>query len=144
MDQALTARREALSASDEPRERWDAAKIKTYGQELTRLLQAQDLVQGEVLGVSRVLSTQIRRPNDAELASFGAQVGATAAVWSSRPAGVADEVTRETVFWDSYGPDWYYDGRGRARRSAFPERQVGSVPVVVSREQYEIVVFWLR
>jgi hypothetical protein len=144
MEQALAARRQALSESDIPRERWTSGQIETYSNEMARLLQAQDLGSSQVLGVSRVLSTKIRRPDDEELAAFGGQIGASSAVWATRPAGTADEVSRETVFWDSYGPDWYYDGKGRSRRSAFPERQVGSVPVVVSREQHEVVVFWLR
>lgn len=144
MEQALAARRQALSQTDEPRERWSADQIERYSAEIARFLQAQDLSPTQVLGVSRILSTKIRRPDDAELATFGNQINATSAIWASRSAGTADEVSRETVFWDSYGPDWYYDGRGRTRRSAFPERQVGSVPVVVSREQFEVVVFWLR
>lgn len=144
MSQTLTEAERAATESDVHPDDWSAERRRAADSELLRGLQVSgDAATITILGQSEFRTVRDLRPDgrdEAELAAFAREVGATDVIWSSVDLGKADTIVQRPVSTIRYGSIWdrYY---GDSRRGF--DRATSWVPVRIEADQRGFVAFFL-
>lgn len=143
---ALAAEREAIAASDVHREDWTPEQARAVEEALLRALQLPAPVsEASLIGRSLFKTTSGADPSGPELRTFARGIGADFAIWSSRAVGKAETIEREPVQRDRWRWDRVWDAD--SRRYVYIRRWETDtvwVPLVVEREEVQVVVFYVR
>ncbi|MFK7961947.1 MAG: hypothetical protein AB8G96_15645 [Phycisphaerales bacterium] len=144
MSQTLASAEQAATESDVHPDDWSPARRQAADAELLRGLQVSgDAEAIRILGQSEFRTVRDLRPDgrdEAELAAFAREIGATDVVWSSVLLGKADTIVQRPVSTVRYGSIWdrYYGDS----RSGF-DRATSWVPVRIETDQRGFVAFFL-
>lgn len=133
------------AASDTHPDEWPQARLDMEKADLLRALQLSEPPEKlEIIGRSVFTATEDVGLLDGSLSSFATSIGADYAVWSSTYLGKADTIEREPVTTTGYA----FGGRrgfgGHRDFGYYPYQETIYVPVVVQRDQFAWLVYYVR
>lgn len=134
-----------LAASDVHPDEWPAERLEAQKARLTTALQlSEDPADLDILGRSVFKSTADVDLFDGSLSAFTTSIGADYAIWSTSYLGRAQTIEREPV--TRTGAGWVRHRRrdGHVDYDYLPYNETLYVPVVLERDQYAWVVYYIR
>jgi hypothetical protein len=133
------------AASDVHPDEWPAEKLEAEKARLVEALQlSEDPGSLEILGRSDFNSTADVQILDGSLSSFARSIGADYALWSSAFMGTAEAIEREPVTRSGYTWRRHRRRDGHVDYDYLPYNETVYVPVVVERDRFAWVVFYVR
>lgn len=146
VEPVLAQLRADVAQSDAPVDEWPAEQRADAERTLLRALQVtpQSGVT-QILASSEFRTTDFSRPDQDELRTLAASLGATLVVWSSRPLGKADRLDYVPVTTWTSGTIWARrDKHGRTRSEPYNESSTTWAPVVTQADESAFLAFFLR
>jgi len=133
----------AVAASDVHPSEWPADKRDAAKATLLRGLQVQENpADVEVLGLSQFSTTDNLRADSGELAKFGASVGASRVIYSTRFLGKADKIIDEPITTYHHDLGWYSDRRRRYQ--PWSHTSTTWMPIRVQADEHGWIVYYLK
>ena len=145
IDTVLRAIDAERAASDVHPDEWPADRLDAEKARLATALQlSEDPADLEILGRSVFKSTADVDLFDGSLSAFATSIGADYAIWSTSYVGRAQTIEREPV--TRTGAGWTRHRRrdGHVDYDYLPYNETLYVPVVIERDQFAWVVFYVR
>lgn len=145
IDAALRSIDSARAASDTHPDEWTDARRDAEKRQLATALQlSEDPASLEILGRSVFASTADVDLFDGQLSSFARSIGADYAIWSTSYLGKADTVQREPVTTTGYAYSRHRRRDGHVDYDYLPYSETVYIPIVVERDRFAWVVFFVR
>lgn len=133
------------ASSDTHPDEWTPAQHDAEKSLLVTALQlSEDPASLEILGRSVFTSTANVNLFDGSLSAFGRSIGADYAIWSTSYLGKAQTVQREPVTTTGFGYSRHHRRDGHADYDYMPYQETVYVPVVVERDEFAWLVFFVR
>jgi len=133
------------ASSDTHPDEWTPAQREAEKSLLVTALQlSEDPASLEILGRSVFTSTANVNLFDGSLSAFGRSIGADYAIWSTSYLGKTQTVQREPVTSTGFGYSRHYRRDGHADYDYLPYQETVYVPVVVERDEFAWLVFFVR
>jgi hypothetical protein len=133
-----------VAASDVHPSEWPADKRDAAKATLLRGLQVQENpADVQVLGLSQFSTTDNLRADSGELATFGASLGATRVIYSTRFLGKADKIIDEPVTTYYHG-GWHRVHDRRYRSEPWSHSSTTWVPIRVQADEHGWIVYYLK
>ncbi|HHN78542.1 MAG TPA: hypothetical protein ENK11_07710 [Phycisphaerales bacterium] len=145
LDAALRAIARERAASDTHPNDWTAEQRAEERARLVKALQlSEDPAKVVILGRSVFRTTRDVDPLDGTLSRFARSIGADYAIWSTTALGRTQTVEQEPMTRTGYASRRFRDRDGRLDDDTFWYNETIFVPVVVEREQYAWIVYYVR
>ncbi len=145
LNSALRAIDRERAESDIHPDEWPPSKQAAERVRLVKALQlSEDPAKVVILGRSVFRTTRDVDPIDGSLERFARSIGADYAIWSTTSLGKAQTVEQEPVTRTGYASRRFRDRDGRHDDDSFWYNETIFVPVVVEREEYAWVVYYIR
>ena len=145
IDSALREIDSVRASSDIHPDEWTRDQLDAEKSKLIKALQlSQDPAHLEILGRSVFRSTANVNLFDGSLSAFGRSIGADYAIWSTSYLGKTQTVQREPVTTTGFGYSRHRRRDGHADYDYLPYQETVYVPIVVERDEFAWLVFFVR
>ena len=132
-------------SSDVHPDEWPAERLEAHKARLATALQlSEDPADLEILGRSAFNSTADVDLFDGALSDFATSIGADYAIWSTSYVGRAQTIEREPVTRTGVGWTRNRSRDGHIDYDYLPYNETLYVPVVIERDQFAWVVYYVR
>lgn len=145
LDAALRENARVRAESDVHPDEWTAEQRAEERDRLVNALQlSEDPGDIAILGRSVFRTTRDVDPLDGSLERFARSIGADYVIWSTTTLGKAQSVEQEPVTRHGYASRRFRSRDGRHDDATYWYDETVFVPVVVEREQYAWMIYYIR